>query len=119
MNPAPYEIDAGARAKKKPASHDARRIWPMRSVAVSATIVLNSIDTALRRASRFISGDKGARSATLLRLCFGSSKLLRHERSTVGEAYSLGRLNKARKSFSVPFKSCISWQYSKCNDLEK
>jgi hypothetical protein len=41
-----------------------------------------------------------------------------HERSTVGDAYYLGRLNKARKSLSVPFKSCISWQYSKRDDLE-
>jgi hypothetical protein len=39
--------------------------------------------------------------------------------STVGEAYSLGRLNKARKSHSVPFKRCLRWQYSNVNGLEE
>jgi hypothetical protein len=35
----------------------------------------------------------------------------------VGAAYSLDRLNKARKSHSVPFKSCLRWQYSSVTGL--
>jgi hypothetical protein len=70
-------------------------------------------------------GDTGAHAVPLfapaVRSCcdFRDVGISPSQMSTVGEAYFLDRLNKARKSHSVPFKPCLRWQYSNANVLKE
>ncbi len=75
-------------------------------------------DPRLMREINFETGDKGMGAcyrdfAASLRDCcdFREIGISPSERSPVGHAYALCRLNKARKLNSVPFKSYLLWRY--------
>jgi hypothetical protein len=67
-------------------------------------------------------GDEGAHAVSLLLRLFEAFRdvgISPSQMSTAGEACFLDRLNKARKSHSVPFKPCLRWQYSNANVLKE